>query len=96
MGDLEEAWSEFQSEPFPEDCAGLEVGGIDLASLDTFAAGCIDAYVTGGGRLDPGRLDVLRRCSEDLGIVVKKLDGGAKAYFVRLRLLADKVLASAG
>ena len=95
MSDIEEAWDEFQSEPFPEGCAGLEVEGIELASLDTFAAGCVDAFVAGGGRLDPGRLSALRRCSDELGIVVQKLDGEAKVYFERLRSLAGKVLASA-
>ena len=94
MSDIEEAWYEFRSEPFPESCAGLEVEGIELASVDTFAAGCIDAFVAGGGRLDPDRLAILRRCSEELGIVVRNLDGEARSYFERLRLVTFKVLAS--
>ena len=95
MSDIEEAWNEFQSEPFPEGCAGLEIEGIELTSLDTFAAGCIDAFIASRVRLDPDRLTVLSRCSEELGIVVKNLDGEARSYFERLRLLTAKVLASA-
>jgi hypothetical protein len=94
MSEIEEAWDEFQSVPFPEGCVGLEVEGVELASLDTFAAGCIEAFVAGGGRLDPDRLSVLRQCSGELGLVVEKLDGEARSYFERLRLLTGQVLAS--
>lgn len=94
MSDIEEEWHAFQSEPFPDSCAGLEVEGIELASLDTFVAGCIDSFMAGEGRLDPEGLSVLRQCSEELGIVVKNLGGEAKGYFERLRVLSVKALAS--
>ena len=95
MGDIEEAWGEFQSGPFPEGCDGLEVQRIELASLDTFAAGCINAFVAGGSRLDSDLLTALRGCSEEPGIVVRNPGGEARSYFERLRLLTSNVLAAA-
>lgn len=92
MNNIEEIWREFEAEPFPEGYAGVEVEGVELAASDTFAAGCIDTFVSNGGRLDAGRVSVLKRCADELGIVIKGLDGEAKEYFERLHLLARQVL----
>ena len=96
MNDVEKIWRDFEAKPFPAGYAGVEVKGIELASLDTFAAGCIDAFVRNRGRLDLGRVSILKQCVSELGVVVKNLDGEAKDYFEQLRLLAERVLRSAG
>ena len=96
MNSVEEARRDFAARPFPEGYAGVEVEGIELASLDTFAAGCIDTYVRSNGRLDAGRLSILKRCAAELEAVVNNLDGEAKEYFERLQLLSGEVLRSSG
>jgi hypothetical protein len=94
MNDIEKIWRDFEAKPFPEGYAGVEVEGVELASLDTFASGCIDTFVRSKGRLDAGRVSVLKQCDKELGIVVKKLEGEAKDYFEQLHLLTDRVLRS--
>jgi hypothetical protein len=94
MGDIEKMWGDFQSKPFPEGCAGVSIKGVELTSLDTFAAGCIDTFVERRGRLDSRRVYILRQCSKELEIVVKNLDGEARSYFERLQSLSEKVLQS--
>jgi hypothetical protein len=42
MIDIKEIWRDFEARPFPEGFAGVAVHGIELASLDSFAAGCIE------------------------------------------------------
>ena len=53
MEDIEKSWNEFRDKPFPVAYAGVEVEGICLTSLDTFAAGRIDTFVD-RGHLDRG------------------------------------------
>jgi hypothetical protein len=45
MKEIEQSWSIFLEKPFPEDCVGLEIEGIELVSLDTFSAGCIETFI---------------------------------------------------
>jgi hypothetical protein len=94
MKEIEESWSTFLEKPFPEDCVGLEIEGVELVSLDTFSAGCIDTFVGNKGKLDATRISVLKNCVQDLDKVVKSLDGNAKSYFEHLRLLSVQVLKS--
>ena len=92
MKDIEKSWNEFRAKPFPEGYAGIEVEGIELASLDTFAAGCIDTFIHNNGHLDQQRISILKDCSKDLDIVVKHLEGEAKNYFGHLQSLSQQVL----
>ncbi|HEY9402309.1 MAG TPA: hypothetical protein VIQ24_06425 [Pyrinomonadaceae bacterium] len=94
MSDIKKMWGDFQARPFPEDCAGASIEGVDLTSLDTFAAGCIDTFVERKGRLDSRRISILRKCSKELEVVVKNLNGEARSYFEQLQSLSEKVLQS--
>jgi hypothetical protein len=85
-------WREHCAAPFPERLAGQEVAGICVASLDTFAAGCIQTFVSHGGRLGDEKVAVLDCCRRDLSVVVKEMNGEAKEYFARLENLARMVL----
>ena len=99
MGTLEEIrvmWEEWKAIPFPTIHAGDEVGGVCVTTLDTFAAGCIDTFISRKGRLDKRRAAVLEECKQDLEIVVKNFDGEAQAYFRKLLLICDKALAMMG
>jgi hypothetical protein len=92
MTEIKQSWQDFLKMPFPYGCAGTEVEDIDLASLDTFSAGCIDAFIDREGRLDRKRISVLKNCSRELDKVVSHLDGEAKEYFEHLRILTKQVL----
>ena len=89
---FETLWREHCAAPFPEGLAGEDVAGICLASLDTFTAGCIDAFLAHGGKLDSLRTAVLGLCYRDLSVVVSELEGEGQRYFTRLEKLARTVL----
>jgi hypothetical protein len=95
MGDLKEIramWDDWKAIPFPEGYSDEDVAGICVTSLDTFAAGCIDTFISSKGRLDSQRSSVLVQCKRDLEIVVKNLDGEAQVYFKNLLLISKRVL----
>ena len=92
MNNIEKSWNTFMEKAFPEDCVGLEVEGIELVSLDTFSAGCIDTFIDNKGWLDIERKTILKNCVQELDIVVKHLEGNSKNYFVHLQLLSEQVL----
>jgi hypothetical protein len=92
MNNIEKSWNTFMETAFPKDCVGLEVEGIELFSLDTFSAGCIDTFIDNNGWLDIQRKTVLKNCVQELDIVVKHLEGDCKNYFDQLRLLSGQVL----
>ena len=91
--DIHQSWSDFSDRPFPDGWAGEEVDGVCVTSVDSFAAGCIDTFVSNGGTLDSKRIDVLWRCSADLGRALPQLDGEARNYFGHLDELITSVLA---
>ena len=92
LNNIQKIWREFASRPFPEGCAGIEVQGIELASLDTFAAGCIDTFVSNNGCLDRERISILKQCAAEIEVVVPTLQGEAMDYFEQLQLLSQEVL----
>ena len=94
MKDIEKSWNEFLVKPFPGGQAGIEIEGIELASLDTFAAGCIDTFIHNRGHLDQQQSSLLEDCVKDLDVIVTHLDGETKIYFEHLRSLAKQVLRS--
>src|SRR6185369_10172996 len=89
-------WDEWKKTPFPKGYAGKEVAGICITTLDTFAAGCIDTFISRKGRLDKRRLSVVEECKKDLEIVVKNIDGKAQTYFRKLLQICERVLAVRG
>lgn len=51
MTNAGEAWEAFKNIPFPRSCIRVEIDNIDIVSLDTFMAGCIDSFVSSNGKL---------------------------------------------
>jgi len=96
VNEIKVMWDEWKAIPFPTDYSGKDVEGICITSLDSYAAGCIDTFISRKGSLDSRRISVLENCKKDLEIVVKSLDGEARAYFERLLKLSKVVLASVG
>ena len=92
LNNIQKIWQDFLSRPFPAGCAGSEVEGVELALLDTFAAGCIDTFVNDNGRLDADRISILKKCAEDLEIIIPRLEGEAIDYFEQLQLVSNEVL----
>lgn len=91
MTELQRRWAAFHQRPFPG-LTGAEVPDrVDLVSLDSFAAGCVDS-VAGGASLGPDHLAVLGRCREELEAVLPHLGGEARAYFAELAWLVREAL----
>src|SRR3954469_12961723 len=96
VNEVRTMWNEWKVIPFPSEYGGKDVAGICVTSLDTFAAGCIDTFVSRNGRLDKRRISVLDKCKNDLEVVVNSLDGDARAYFNDLLFLSKRVLQLVG
>lgn len=90
--DIERSWSDFRSRPFPDDWVGEEIDGICVTSVDSFAAGCIDTFLSNGRTLESGRIEILHRCSTELRRILPQLDGQARDYFGHLDDLVTGVL----
>ena len=88
---IEALWQEYSAQPFPKDLVGKDVAGVDMMSLDTFTAGCVDTYWK-RGKLDLCRTAILGLCYRDVGVAVASLNGRSKDYFAQLELLARLVL----
>lgn len=89
---IEALWRDHCAARFPSGVAGDEIAGVCVASLDTFAAGCIQSFLASAGSLDAERLAVLVSCSRDLATVVPEMNGEAKHCFARLEKLTTMVL----
>ena len=85
-------WEKHLATTFPPPLVGEEAEHIDLALLDAVAAGCISAFLDGGGRLDLRRTATLGLCHRHLAVVARQLDGEGHEYFLRLEVLAHEVL----
>jgi hypothetical protein len=96
VNEIKAMWNEWKSLPFPANYSGKDVEGICITSLDSYAAGCIDTFISRKGSLDAWRISVLEKCRDDLEIVLPKLDGEARTYFERLLKLSKKVLSLVG
>ncbi len=89
--EVENLWHEFYELPFPSGLAEEKIKGIDLYSLDTFTAGCIDTFIV-EKTLDKNRIKILENCQKELEIVVKYVNEEAKNYFNKLLYLTNQVL----
>ena len=92
--EIERLWREHCAATFPEGLAGQEVLGVEVAQVDTFAAGCIDTFIACRGNLDLRRTAILGLCYRDLAVAVLGLQGEAQAYVGRLKSLVRLVLES--
>jgi hypothetical protein len=96
LSEIKSVWDEWKTTTFPSEYVGKDVAGVCVTSVDSFAAGCIDTFITGKGRLDTQRITVLEKCRADLEIVLRNVEGDASAYFAKLLLLCESVLQSVG
>jgi hypothetical protein len=62
VSEIKAMWEEWKTIPFPADYSGKDVAGICVTSLDSYAAGCIDTFISRKGRLDDWRISVLEDC----------------------------------
>ena len=95
MNDVQREWRAHVAAGFPPAARGLEINGVDLVLLDTYAAGCIQSFVETGA-LDAERVQALQGCVEELESAVPLLGADTAEYFTRLLALSRTVLASAG
>jgi hypothetical protein len=65
-----------------------------LMTLDTVIGGCAVYYLDSADGLDAGRVSILKDCIDDLDALLDDLTDDSLAYFRRLRLLAELLLAS--
>lgn len=91
MDEIIAQWNSFQELPFPKGIAGEEIEGEDLASLDTFAAGCISSFIGNKGQLGIEKRNILSACIKGLKKVIPSLSDEARKYFHELLLLSLNV-----
>jgi len=88
-------WNVWTKISFPAGASDIEIDGVDLISIDTFAAGCISTFVGNQGKLDQEIIDILRTCTSELDLILGRLTGDIKDYFTELSALSHKILKSA-
>jgi|ERR1041384_4878638 plasmid stability protein len=96
--DVAAIWHEHQAAPFPYSCLKLALGGVPLVKLDAEAGAILTASLRTDGvprALAADRRAVLARCRERIVEVLRDvpLDPEARAYFERVDVLAQAVLA---
>ncbi len=87
-------WDGWAKISFPAGASDIEIDGVNLISIDTFSAGCINTFVGNQGKLDRERIDILRNCTSELDLILGQLTGEIKGYFTELSELSHKVLKS--
>jgi hypothetical protein len=65
-----------------------------LMTLDTVIGGCAVYYLDSTDGLDAGRISILKDCLADLDTLLDDLTDDSLAYFRRLKLLAQLLIAS--
>lgn len=80
--------------PFPGGLAGDDIAGVCVASADSFAAGCIEAYLS-DHVLSAQHRDVLTRVLQDLRRAAPHLEGPQLAYVDELAGIVEQVLREA-
>ncbi len=89
---IKEVWEAHKSSNFPSDCRGEEIEGIDLVMLDVDIAGCVTTYIGSKGVLEYQKIEILKKCREELNIVLSKLRGLSKEYYAHLNELVNLIL----
>ncbi|MGI8467266.1 MAG: hypothetical protein ACR2N3_02330 [Pyrinomonadaceae bacterium] len=91
MKKLKKSWNEFLKKPFPDNCVGKTMEGVELTSLDTFSAGCINSFIDNKGNLNQQQIQTLNDCVRKLHKVVDLLAEAEKDYFEHLLYLSKQV-----
>jgi hypothetical protein len=90
--DIAEAWAQHCTEGWPRFSSPHEG---QLMTLDTVISGCVVFYLDTPEGLDEQRVGILKDCIGDLDDLTSELDGDSQAYFLRLRQLGERLLATA-
>ncbi|HEX6358179.1 hypothetical protein [Actinophytocola sp.] len=87
-------WNEHLRRPFPPRLRGKDIDGIDFVLLDADIAGCVSAWLSRQGDLDPDRQRILRECLDDLHrlLLPSLTDQAERHYYSALGDLAQAVL----
>ena len=94
---LPELWIEHSQAKFPKGFGGVDVNGVCVTSLDTYAAGCISSYMKYERKsIDLERFQVLQKCKSQLEEVLPHIDGEALDYFSRLHDICSLIVDEAG
>lgn len=88
---LAELWEQHRTAPFPPDCRGLRVAGVDLVRLDADVARLVGTYLTEHA-LSRDECTRLTRDVSDIQRVLPELDGDSRAHFGRLEGMAGILL----
>ena len=92
MNEIKKEWDEYRTIPFPDKLAFEEVGGIDLALIDSSAAGCIDSFIDDRNLSENDCVRILNECATNINKVKYDLDGNEKEYIDKLYSLILMVL----
>jgi hypothetical protein len=90
-----EDWTAWRERPFPSEPPASSDLGFELASIDTYAAGCLDTF-SRRGTLDDQRTSVLERCLRDLHTLLPQVPDSARDYFTELAELCRTALGAVG
>ncbi|MGQ0810643.1 MAG: hypothetical protein ACT4OO_05400 [Nitrospiraceae bacterium] len=63
-------------------------------TLDTVISGCVVYYLESPEGLDRARVDILNDCLSDVDGLLPDLTGDGQVYFQRLKILAERLLAT--
>ena len=82
-------WNEFYHLPFPQSAINKN---FDLGSIDTFAAGIIQSYVTSKGKISKKHLSILVNLDNDLKNFMQVLDNHELIYFNKLHNMCSLII----
>ncbi|MFC9328732.1 hypothetical protein [Kitasatospora sp. NPDC057015] len=86
--------AEHQNEPWPGRLNGVEVAGVDLASLETRLGGCTYTWVANGGSLHERGMGTVRLVLGQLEAVLPELAEDESAHlWYRLHRMAQLIVA---
>ena len=88
---LRREWDELKNRPFPRSGFASDDQRVELASADSFAAGCIVSFIDTGS-LDNARIAVLKGCLSDIERELPALSAAAKDYFERFSRIGKSII----
>ena len=89
---IAQLWQDHHEDDFPTEIYGMEVEGYDVGMIDADIAGCVDTFLTTGGRLDLRRTAILGLVLPHAVLAARTLPEPARAYYTRLERLGRLVL----
>jgi len=92
LNEIKRRWEAWRSRPFPQSACDSNLCDVDLASIDTFSAGCINTFVSNDGKLDRNRIRLLQGNAPELDRVLNALTNDTEEYFRELSKLSNLVL----